>query len=83
MSNPTIIEIVEQYLRANGYDALVRPEYECGCSLDDLAPCGQIHEHCQAAYRWTCDKCELNGDCEFQEGYPMECSRLEKPEAQS
>jgi len=31
--------IIRKWLEANGYDGLCQEECECGCKLDDLAPC--------------------------------------------
>lgn len=33
------LSIVTHYLKENGYDGLCAPDLECGCGLDDLAPC--------------------------------------------
>ena len=48
-------EIVGQWLRLNGFDGLCNAELECGCSVDDLAPCCTMNEDCRAAYRWRHD----------------------------
>jgi len=34
----TVSEIVEKYLKKNGYDGLC--SYECGCRMSSLFPCG-------------------------------------------
>lgn len=62
----TVREIVRDYLKANGYDGLFSPG-ECGCTLDDLAPCeggwvGNGIGDCEAGYRVPCDCSE---ECEF------------------
>ncbi len=44
-------EMIGQYLRAHGYDGLVNTDQECGCSVDDLAPCGQFQTECFSAHR--------------------------------
>ncbi len=44
----TVLEIVEKYLRDNGYDGLYNPDDECGCLINDLAPCGEMNEECRA-----------------------------------
>lgn len=52
----TVIDIVRDYLTANGYDGLT--DNTCGCSLDDLAPCGEWSENamsCVPGYRVPCD----------------------------
>jgi hypothetical protein len=47
----TILEIVREYLKANGYDGLCNPDAECGCVLDDLMPCSEPGMECQAGHR--------------------------------
>jgi len=49
----TVKEIVELYLKSNGYDGLFNPG-ECGCLINDLVPCGQISEDCEAGYKGPC-----------------------------
>lgn len=45
----TVIEIVAEWLKANGYDGLVDVIGECACLIDDLIPCDCEHiESCQA-----------------------------------
>lgn len=50
----TVIKIVEEHLRANGYSGLVQPDSECGCEVDDLAPCAGDFGSCKAGYK-HCD----------------------------
>jgi len=47
-----IQEIVETYIRENGFDGLYIPG-ECGCAVDDLFPCGGDGNvlECEAGYR--------------------------------
>ena len=47
----TVRTIVESYLRDNGFDGLCYHEIECGCGMDDLAPCGGVLENCRPAYQ--------------------------------
>lgn len=49
----TVLEIVRAYLEQNGYDGLYA-SCECACKKDDLAPCGQIGEECEAGYIQPC-----------------------------
>ena len=51
MSNPTVLEIVEDYLKRNGFDGLYNSELECGCSISNLNPCGDIKNDCTAGYQ--------------------------------
>jgi len=46
----SVIEMIRRELADAGADGLVNEDYECGCSLDDLIPCGNVHEtECFAA----------------------------------
>lgn len=63
--NPSIHDIVQQYLKRNGYEGLCGDE--CGCSIDDLFPCSGLNMpgdviNCQAGYKHLCD-----GKCEYSE----------------
>lgn len=49
----TVKEIVEAYLRANGFDGLYADE--CSCTVDDLEPCGYMMSECLAGYIRPCD----------------------------
>ena len=51
-------EIVKQWLKDNGYDGLFLDnncpdgDENCGCSIDDFAPCGEGPlPECEPAYR--------------------------------
>ena len=46
----TVLDMVRDYLEEHNYDGLCLPDQECGCSIDDLAPCGDINEKCRPAY---------------------------------
>jgi len=48
-SNPTVKEIVSDWLKKNGYDGLYNDE-ECGCPLKNFMPCCGAVENCVAAY---------------------------------
>jgi hypothetical protein len=52
--NASLREIVEQYLRENGFDGLYLQD-ECACAVDDLAPCDGPTIDCTAGYRAPCD----------------------------
>ena len=58
-------EIVEEYLKANGYDGLYSEG--CGCQASDLMPCDMPCEDCQPGYKVPCDPktCPAYGDCEW------------------
>lgn len=52
MKMPTTVqEILEDWLRCQGYDGLVSDGAECACQLDDLMPCSAPCDTCQPGYR--------------------------------
>lgn len=53
LDSRTVLEIVRAFLVAGGYDGLYSPG-ECGCLVDDLAPCISIQPDCIAGYRCAC-----------------------------
>jgi hypothetical protein len=57
------IEIVANYLKANGYGGLAKDE--CGCELAELCPCGEIKTGCEPAHVYRA------GDPEFEEWRDM------------
>lgn len=53
--NMSVLEIIKGTLEANGFDGLYHPDpdMECGCSVDDLAPCqagNMIPGECKPGY---------------------------------
>ena len=50
-----VYDMIREYLERNGYNGLVSDDGECGCVLDDLAPCDEMN-NCWAAYRWPGDE---------------------------
>ena len=57
----TVKEIIEKYLRDNGYDGLCCPDEECGCHVDDLIPCCDPCEECMPGYKGP----DPSGDHDF------------------
>lgn len=51
----TVLEIIVDYLKANGYDGLMN-EYDCACSLDDLQPCGEDFSTCEPGWKIPCPR---------------------------
>ena len=47
-------EIVEEWLKANGYDGLYRPN-ECACKVGDLMPCDEPCSDCEAGFQSEAD----------------------------
>jgi len=45
----TVLDIVKQYLIANGYDGLYY--HNCGCTIEDLIPCGACFDDCIPGYK--------------------------------
>lgn len=53
---PTVADLVEEGLRAKGYDGLYCEG--CGCRVDDLFPCMEWNDDCRAGYSAPCpDTC--------------------------
>ena len=51
MAHPDVIQMLKESLKAKGYDGL-QCDGECGCDIDDLAPCTEgIQAHCEAGYK--------------------------------
>lgn len=43
-------DIIQKALREMGADGLCNPDEECGCDIDDLAPCECVNlDECRAA----------------------------------
>ena len=52
-------------MEEHGYDGLVNSYIECGCSVDDLAPCDCINlDECVASYRRACSDCDVD-NCDY------------------
>jgi len=60
----SVTEIVEQYLKQNGFSGLVHADTECGCPLDDLRLCGESWADCAPGHQhfYGVD-CDDNSDC--------------------
>lgn len=44
-------DMLISWLKEHGYDGLAAPELECGCSLEDFAPCKGVDlDLCEAGY---------------------------------
>lgn len=78
-------QIIEKYLKDNGYTGLVNIDFECGCSSEDIEIC-QYGDfiNCEAGYWHQCDKCKIFPDCDFIDilsGINAGCFKKEKPDA--
>lgn len=51
-----VLDMAVEYLKQNGFDGLFRDE--CGCLLDDIAPCGWVEGilQCEAGYKVPCPR---------------------------
>ncbi len=64
-------EILESWLKENGYDGLLNAGAMCGCQIGDLIPCcGDGLRDCEPGYKVPCDgnpdgEGDCDGDCEF------------------
>jgi len=70
----TIQDMVEQWLRSNGYTGLYSEE--CGCEIDDLMPCIGFDEpvpNCNPGYKHKCppicSECPNDNWCELDREY--------------
>lgn len=57
---PNIKQIVQKYLEENNFAGLCSGE--CGCSKDDLFPCGMPGDDCRAALWMPCNDCNPDID---------------------
>lgn len=62
----TLEDVVADACERLGRDGLVNMQLQCGCKLDDLAPCGEPSLDCDLAFEGPClpDNCEAGG-CDF------------------
>jgi hypothetical protein len=64
--NPTVREIVLNYLKEKEYAGLFNACDSCGCSVDDLFPCASEGcLDCEAGYMVEC-RTEMCEDCEAE-----------------
>lgn len=52
----TVEAIIKEWLSANGYAGLCNPDSDCGCSIEDFAPCCSSMQDCYPAYELECPK---------------------------
>jgi hypothetical protein len=60
-------DIIRAFLRANRFEGLFCTEVECGCGIDDLAPCDGDMGRCFPGYKCMVE--DPNGGSEKVEGY--------------
>ncbi len=79
---PTITDALIEYMKKHEYTSLCNPELDCGCGIDDLAPCGEPDiNYCEFGYTKECNPDECLGDCEYKADMRKgdSCYTLEKP----
>ena len=50
----TVIQIIELWLKENGYDGLFNADAECACRIGDLVPCDEPCGTCLPGYQIPC-----------------------------
>lgn len=62
---PTVLAMVEEYLRQNGYDGLFEGDSECACRLSCLGhACGDVPAGCRAGHFLLIPK-DADLNCDF------------------
>jgi hypothetical protein len=77
----TVKEIIIDYIKQHGFDGLC--DLECGCGLDDFAPCGDVRDTCEPAYKRTreeCAKCEQDCYLKEEDYNAFYCTKERKPD---
>ncbi len=64
MEIPEITEILEDWLKKNGFDGLINDDEKCTCLLDDLCPCREPKIDC---YAGTIEDCDDPKNCDFED----------------
>ena len=77
MTEMNVGTIVREWLIENAYDGLVSDRCECGCSIDDLMPCGfDCIESCLPAYRYLHDSEEYYSTSPRDEAKQLQLSDM-------
>ncbi len=72
-------DLLRETLRLRGYDGLACPEFECGCYLHDLEPCGYANlTHCHPGYKQTCAGCGDSIVTVARDPGPVYCAECEE-----
>jgi len=56
---------IKEYAKEHGYTGLYNSDFECGCLIDDIAPCDNNCASCKFGYWTECKDCEDIETCEF------------------
>ena len=79
-----VADIVEAYLKKNGYDGLWNEDGECACLLEDLFPCEAIHvDDCHPGYKVTCPPECGEHEWHVQDKNPANIAAAEANEAEN
>jgi hypothetical protein len=71
----TCIDIIRQYLRDHGYDGLAGED--CGCAIDDLAPCDEGCNHCNPAFAFRAkDLKDGEYECYYEQDEIVYCATV-------
>lgn len=63
MCGMAVRDMVSEWLEGNGYGGLYS-KAGCACTLADLAPCDEMGQGCEAAYRFDCCRCAKRLTCD-------------------
>lgn len=62
----SLYEVIKDYLKKIGADGLCNPDADCGCDINDLAPCECIDlQNCVPAKKRICANCPERNNCEL------------------
>ena len=62
----TVKDMIKAYLTEHGFDGLYGDD--CGCKVDDIAPCGKIKGNCETGYLLLYDELCNYGRYDFHIG---------------
>ena len=76
----TVQDMIEERLKADGFDGLFCRAGACGCEISDLVPCSEDCTGCEPGYKVTCsDNCDHGYQPMLDEWH----IQAEKPEMQA
>ena len=79
---PTVKEAIIEYAKKHGYTSIFNSEIQCGCTMDDLMPCGEFNiNDCQFGYTKECDPENCQNICWDKSSMRKGdiCCTIEKP----
>ena len=63
-------------LKEKGYEGLCN--HDCGCTLDDLAPCASDPTMCEPGFIWKCDNCTDKCEHHREVGFCIKATKEEE-----